>query len=68
MEEFANLNENELRYLLISAIEESMGRDYLLGWLKSAYAYGHMAMDKDKDLLIGEIQGFRNKATAVLKA
>jgi hypothetical protein len=67
MEEFANLDEYELRKLLIDAIEQSMGKDYLLGWLKSAYVYGHLNVDTDKDLLIGEIRGFRDKATAVLK-
>ena len=67
MEEFANLDEYELRKLLISAIEDSMGKEYLFGWLKSAYAYGQNSMDKDKDLLIGQIREFRDKAFAVLK-
>jgi hypothetical protein len=67
MEEFENLTEAELRKLLIATIEETHGRDYLLGWLKFAYTNGHIYIDTDRDFLIAEIRNFRDRLNSILK-
>ena len=56
MEEFDNLNIFQLREILVDRLEETYGRDYAFGWLKTAYRNGHMAIDTNRDLLIDQIR------------
>lgn len=50
-----------LRKLLVDTIIDVNGRDYALGWLYSAYAYGS-ALDENRDHLIGQIREYRSRA------
>jgi hypothetical protein len=56
MEEFENLSLYELRQLLVDRLEETYGRDYAFGWLKTAYAFGHNMYDTERDMLIKQIR------------
>lgn len=55
MEEFENLDEADLRELLTERLEETYGRNYLLGWLKAVYVNGYIALDTDRNFLIKQI-------------
>jgi hypothetical protein len=59
MENFENAGVIELRKLLLDAIEAKYGKDYLIGWLRSAYAYGNYQGDNDRDALITAINQHR---------
>ena len=56
MEEFDNLSLYELRQLLVDRLEETYGRDYAFGWLKTAYAFGHNMYDTEHNMLIKQIR------------
>ena len=56
MEEFDNLNIFQLREILVDRLEETYGRDYAFGWLKTAYRNGHNSYDTNRDILIDQIR------------
>jgi len=61
IKEFEDMSLVSLRKLLVDTIIDVNGRDYALGWLYSAYAYGS-ALDENRDHLIGQIREYRSRA------
>ena len=59
MNEFEVMSLVDLRKLLVETIIDAHGRDYVLGWLSSAFAYGTHDMDNDRDHLIAQICEYR---------
>lgn len=66
MEEFDGMSLVELRKLLVDTIVDAQGRDYALGWLSSAFAYGTSIIDKDRDHVIGQIREYRARKEQLL--
>jgi hypothetical protein len=66
MKDLETLSLVDLRKILADTIIKAMGRDYALGWLHSAFAYGSRFMDEDRDQLIAQINEFRAREEATI--
>lgn len=60
MTNFEDMGPLQLRKLLADTIINNMGRDFALGWLQSAFAYGVRDMDNDREHLIEQIRKYSN--------
>lgn len=66
MNEFEVMSLIDLRKLLVETIIDAQGRDYALGWLSYAFAYGTRDMDADRQLLIAQICEYRARKEQLL--
>jgi hypothetical protein len=61
-DDLENVSMWELRKIYIAEMIKLQSRDYVFGWLSSAYTNGPCSLDEDREYLINEITKMRKSA------